>query len=97
MTKTAKTAKTASAHSEPRFSEALLEIESILRRVEGDDVDIDELATELERAATLLEICRAKIRRAEGEVQQVTSRLVEDQGGGPGVSASSVDGDADAF
>ncbi len=59
------------------FGAAMQELESILRRVEDDGIDIDELAEELKRAAELLEICRAKIRRAEVEVSQIVQTLEE--------------------
>ncbi len=61
--------------SEPSFNDALEELETILRRVESEDVDIDRLAAELQRAAVLLELCRGKIRKAELEVTQIVQRL----------------------
>jgi exodeoxyribonuclease VII small subunit len=63
------------AAREPGFGEAMSELEAILRRVEGEEVDIDRLAEELRRAAVLLELCRAKIRRAEVEIAQVVHQL----------------------
>lgn len=60
---------------EMRFGDAMQELEGILRRVEGEEIDIDELAEQLKRAAELLEICRAKIRRAEVEVSQIVQTL----------------------
>ena len=68
------------------FGEALQELESILRRIEAEETDIDRLAEELRRAAQLLEVCRAKIRRAEVEVTQIVQRLEEPGGGGEGES-----------
>jgi exodeoxyribonuclease VII small subunit len=59
----------------PAFAEAMGELEAILRRIESEEVDVDALATELRRAAQLLEVCRAKIRRAEVEVTQIVQRL----------------------
>jgi exodeoxyribonuclease VII small subunit len=59
------------------FGEAMAELEAILGRIESEETDIDALATELRRAAELLEICRAKIRRAEAEVTQIVQRLAE--------------------
>jgi exodeoxyribonuclease VII small subunit len=59
----------------PAFGEAMAELEGILRRVEGEEIDIDELADELKRAASLLELCRQKIRRAELEVSQIVQSL----------------------
>jgi len=59
------------------FGAAMQELEGILSRVEGEEIDIDELAEELKRAAELLEVCRAKIRRAEVEVSQIVQTLEE--------------------
>ena len=59
----------------PSFSEAIDELEAILRSVENEETDIDELAGKLKRAAELLELCRGKIRRAEVEVSQIVQTL----------------------
>lgn len=66
----------------PSFGEAMEELEGILRRVEGEEIDIDELAQQLQRAAGLLELCRRKIRRAEVEVSQIVQGLEEPPGSG---------------
>lgn len=66
------------APGELSFSQAMEELESVLRRIEGDEVDIDLLGRELGRAAELLEMCRKKIRRAEVEVQQIVEAIEED-------------------
>ena len=50
----------------------------MLRRIEGDEIDIDQLGKELGRAALLLEVCRKKIRRAEVEVQQIVETIEEE-------------------
>ena len=59
------------------FSEAMEELERILRGGEAEESDIDALGDELKRAAELLEMCRAKIRRAEVEVTQIVQSLEE--------------------
>jgi exodeoxyribonuclease VII small subunit len=61
-----------------RFGEAIEELEGILRRVESEEIDIDDLAEELKNAAQLLEVCRGKIRQAELEVTQIVQALDED-------------------
>ena len=61
----------------PSFRESIDELESILERIEGEEIDIDRLAEELRRAAQLLEICRGKIRKAEVEVTQIVQNLEE--------------------
>ena len=61
------------------FREAMEELEGILERIEGEEVDIDRLAEELRRAAQLLDLCRGKIRKAEVEVTQIVQSLEEDE------------------
>lgn len=59
------------------FGEAIEQLEGILRRVEAEEIDIDQLAEELRKASELLEICRGKIRKAEVEVTQIVQALAE--------------------
>lgn len=63
---------------EPGFAESIRELEQILAGIEGEEVDLDRLSSELERAATLLEICRGKLRKAELEVTEIVARLDEE-------------------
>lgn len=71
--------KAAGKGSEPSFTEAIRELEAILGRIEGEEVDIDALAAELGRAAELLELCRGKIRKAEVEVTQIVQKLESEE------------------
>ena len=64
--------------AEPSFREAMDELEGILERIEGEEIDIDRLAEELRRAAQLLDLCRGKIRKAEVEVTQIVQSLEQD-------------------
>ena len=70
-------ATTAAVREEPAlgFRQAMEELEGILQRIEGEEIDIDQLAQELRRAAQLLDLCRGKIRRAEVEVTQIVQSL----------------------
>ena len=69
----------APAPSEPAlsFRQAMDELEGILQRIEGEEIDVDRLAEELRRAAVLLDLCRGKIRKAEVEVTQIVQTLEE--------------------
>ena len=73
------TAKKSEPETQIRFGEAIEELEGILGRVEAEEIDIDDLAEELKKAAELLEICRGKIRKAELEVTQIVQALDEDE------------------
>jgi len=69
--------KTETPETPESFSAALAELETILRRIDGDEIDVDRLADELRRADVLLRSCREKIRKAEVEVHQIVEQLAE--------------------
>ena len=60
---------------ELRFGKAMERLEGILRRIEEEEVDIDELGERLKEATQLIELCRAKIRKADVEVTQIVQAL----------------------
>jgi exodeoxyribonuclease VII small subunit len=70
---------------ELRFGQAMERLEGILRRIEEEEVDIDELGVRLKEATKLIELCRSKIRKADVEVTQIVQAL-EESGEAPGGS-----------
>ena len=54
-----------------KFGEAMAELEEILRRIEGEEVDIDELAVKVKRSAELIRICRSRIEAATIQVEAI--------------------------
>lgn len=75
--------------SELSFGDAIAQLEKILQQIEGEETDIDELAGQLKQAATLLDLCRTKIRKAETEVDQIVADLEKNES----ESASAADGE----
>lgn len=59
----------------PGYAEALAELESIVRELEGEAVDVDHLAERVRRAAELITRCRSRIAAARFEVSQVVADL----------------------
>ncbi len=49
------------AKKQPGYAEALAELEEILEQLEGDDLDVDQLAALVGRASELLITCRSSI------------------------------------
>ncbi|MEM9035435.1 MAG: exodeoxyribonuclease VII small subunit [Actinomycetota bacterium] len=66
------------APAELGYAGALAELEAILGRLEDDDVDIDLLATDVERAAELIRFCRGRIVTARTDVERVVADLAGD-------------------
>jgi len=61
--------------SEPSYTEAMSELNEILAELESEDPDVDMLATRVQRAATLIELCRNKITSAGIQVERVVTTL----------------------
>jgi exodeoxyribonuclease VII small subunit len=59
------------------FSEAVGEVESIVARLENEDIDVDELSGEVQRAIELVAACRARLERTSEEVREMVVRLQE--------------------
>jgi len=66
---------TAPSTGQPGYAAALSELDSILRELEGTDVDVDHLAERVARAAELIQLCRTKISAAQLRIEAVTADL----------------------
>ena len=62
---------------DPGYGEAMEELEAILAELEGDDLDVDVLAARVQRASELLKTCRARIVRAQQDVDRIVADLEE--------------------
>lgn len=60
---------------EPKFGEALKELEQIVRAIESDEVDLDELADKVDRASDLVQLCRERISATELRVKSIIDGL----------------------
>lgn len=60
------------------YNEAIQELEAILRSLETDQVDVDDLTTRAERSAELIRLCRHKLRNAEASLDRVFDSLDEE-------------------
>jgi exodeoxyribonuclease VII small subunit len=60
------------------YNEAIQELETILRSLETDQVDVDDLTARAERSAELIRLCRHKLRHAEASLDRVFDSLDED-------------------
>jgi exodeoxyribonuclease VII small subunit len=57
------------------YAEALDEIEEILASLEEADVDVDVLASRVQRAALLISFCRERIGAATAQIEQAVAGL----------------------
>ncbi len=55
------------------YAEAMKRLETIVSRIEGNELDIDELADQLKEAQRLVKYCRDKLYKADAEIQKMLS------------------------
>jgi exodeoxyribonuclease VII small subunit len=61
------------------YRAAIEELETILRALETDAVDVDDLTARVERSAELIRLCRHKLRHAEASLDRVFDSLDDEE------------------
>lgn len=57
------------------YSEALKEAEAIVKRIEDNEIPVDELVSQVARATQLIKVCRDQLEAAQFEVREVLGDL----------------------
>lgn len=61
--------------NEKSYSEAVVELEKILDRIESDNLDVDILTAEIKRASELLKFCKEKLYKTDSEIKKILDNL----------------------
>ena len=61
------------------YNQALAELQNIVDEIESGDTDIDDLTAKIRRAASLINVCKAKLTASEEEVEKLLAELQEDE------------------
>jgi exodeoxyribonuclease VII small subunit len=63
-----------------KYGEARDKLEEILKAIDGNEVDVDDLADKVREAAELIQVCRRKLQKTRVEVEKVVSEMnLEDE------------------
>ena len=54
-----------------KYEEALAQIETIVRKMEANEFDIDELAAQLKTSQQLIKFCKDKLTLTEEELRKI--------------------------
>ena len=54
---------------------AIDEIESILKKIESQDLDVDDLGSKLKRINELVKLCKKKLHTTEKEVEKIMGEM----------------------
>ena len=60
------------------YRQTIEELETILRALENDTVDVDDLTARVQRSAELIRLCKQKLRNAEAAIDRVFDTLDEE-------------------
>jgi exodeoxyribonuclease VII small subunit len=63
------------AKKEKTYTEALQELQSILAKIENDDIDVDILTVETQKAVELIKFCKKKLYQTDSEIKKILDNI----------------------
>jgi exodeoxyribonuclease VII small subunit len=57
------------------YKEAVTEIEEILRQIENEEPDVDQLSEKVKRLSALVAWCREKLHNTEDEIEKILKEI----------------------
>ena len=60
------------------YSDAVNEIEEILKQIENGELDVDELSEKVKRVSSLIKICKSKLKSTEEEINAILAEEGEE-------------------
>lgn len=61
------------------YSQAIEELEAIVKEIEGAEISIDGLSDKVKRASELIQFCRSTLYATEAEVENILKDLKESE------------------
>ncbi len=56
---------------EIKYEAALAELQTIVSKMENDELDIDEMSVQLKRAQELIKLCKDKLTKTDEEIKKI--------------------------
>ena len=56
---------------EIKYEAAYAELQSIVNKMENDELDIDQLSEQLKRAQELIKLCKDKLAKTDEEIKKI--------------------------
>ena len=57
-----------------KYEEALQQLETIVRKMEAGEYDIDELSEKLKEAQKLIKLCKDKLTKTDAEIKKLLGK-----------------------
>ena len=58
-------------NQEMKYEKAYAELQTIVRQMENDELDIDQMAEQLKRAQELIKLCKDKLTKTDEEIKKI--------------------------
>ena len=56
---------------EQKYEAAFAELQTIVRKMENDELDIDQMSEQLKRAQELIRLCKDKLTKTDEEIKKI--------------------------
>ena len=56
---------------EMKYEAAIAELQSIVNKMENDELDIDQMSEQLKRAQELIKLCKDKLTKTDEEIKKI--------------------------
>ena len=56
---------------ELKYEAAFAELQAIVRKMENDELDIDQMSEQLKRAQQLIKLCKDKLTKTDEEIKKI--------------------------
>ena len=56
---------------EMKYEAAIAELQSIVSKMENDELDIDQMSDQLKRAQELIKLCKDKLTKTDEEIKKI--------------------------
>ena len=57
-----------------KYEEALLQLETIVRKMEAGEYDIDELSEQLKQSQKLIKLCKDKLTKTDADIKKLLDK-----------------------
>ena len=58
---------------EQKYEAAFAELQAIVRKMEADELDIDQMSDQLKRAQELIKLCKDKLTKTDEDIKKILS------------------------
>ena len=62
------------AKEEFKYEEAVRQLESIVEKLENDELDIDSMSENLKKAQKLIKLCKDKLTKTDDEINKILDK-----------------------